>query len=258
MASEMKLNEQYPAEHLGDGEGEYAGTKVFDVFGTKVVGIKSDGSTTYFYQDVCLFQHFSEQTTKILYLTGSEQTGHFATLKKLFPGVHHIGLGLVKAGGVKMASRKGNVIMFDEVLNILLEQFNADMSLCYNVLAGFILRSAPKSDKNIDLDTLSNPLNSPGLYLSYTLAKLKSAGVVPDGRTQFNCLRLQFLERKAIQHLTPNVLFDGLVEHASNISQLYQHMRIKDNPLAQKIFEDYGSDLLCGMKKLGMFDVERV
>lgn len=265
-ASEMKLDET-DSPLFVDGYDDpndkvsKVGTKVFVIDGKQYVGIKSDGTTSYFYQDVAFGQALGRDSRNLI-MTGSEQGPHFAVLKLLFPKMHHIALGLVKANGVKMASRKGNVIMFEEVLAMLMEQFGGDEKLCYNVLAGFILRSAPKSDKNIDLDTLSNPLNSPGLYLSYTLAKLKSAGVIDtwldDKKDSFMSWDLQFAELKARKTLHPNVLFEALVNHAKGISTMYQTHRIKDNEDNRMRFGFLLHDLLHGMKRLGMFDIDKV
>ena len=87
LASEMK----YEGDALIDeNEGDYAGTKIFDVDNEKIVGIKSNGTTTYFYQDVCLAEklksaHGHNFPPKTLYLTGAEQENHFRLLKKLYP-----------------------------------------------------------------------------------------------------------------------------------------------------------------------------
>ena len=65
---------------LEDGVGDYEGTKVFNIDGSPVVGIKSNGSTTYFYQDVALQSKLGKST---LYITGNEQDNHFHHLAKL-------------------------------------------------------------------------------------------------------------------------------------------------------------------------------
>jgi hypothetical protein len=250
MASEMKCSENI----LHEGSGEYEGTKVFEILEEKIVGIKSDGSTSYFYQDVALAQMLKAPT---LYLTGSEQSNHFASLKYLFPHIKHIGLGLVKANGSKMSSRLGNVIWMKEVLDLLMDNFK-DEKLCYNVFAGLILKSSPKSDKNINMDQIENPLNSPGLYLSYTLAKLKSAGCPCVKAEYFESQDLQFKYMKAVNSLMPNILLEGLIDHAKKISVLYISNKIKDNEDNQKMFDKLGAELSLGMNLLGMFDVEKV
>lgn len=142
-ASDMKVDDTC----LVDGTGKYENTKVFIVEGKQIVGIKSNGSTTYFYQDVALAKTLSSPT---LYLTGHEQDQHFCDLKCLFPSIKHINLGLVKAGK-KMSSRLGNVIMAEQLLDMILEKFNGNIKLAYNILAGHILKSSPTSDKNINL-----------------------------------------------------------------------------------------------------------
>lgn len=128
-ASEMKLE----GDFLHDGTGEYLNTKIFEIDGEKIVGIKSTGKTTYFYQDVSLAEKLNDST---LYLTGLEQTNHFNMLEKLFPGTNHIGLGLVSLGGKKMSSSEGNVIMLQDLIDSLMYNFNNDIYLVYNVIAG--------------------------------------------------------------------------------------------------------------------------
>jgi arginyl-tRNA synthetase len=108
MASQMKC--EFPLE---DGEDSYKGTKVFNIDDEKIVGIKSTGATTYFYQDVSLAEYLNSST---LYLTGKEQSNHFNTLKKLFTYIDHIGLGLVTLSGTKMSSRLGNVIFLNDFI----------------------------------------------------------------------------------------------------------------------------------------------
>lgn len=245
----------YLGGKLEDGEGEYKGTKVFNTGEEKIVGIKSDGSTSYFYQDMALADVLDAPT---LYLTGHEQDGHFSNLKKFYPNTNHIGLGLVKLK-TKMSSRDGNVIFFNDLIEDCLKEFNNDWNLVYNVLAGFILKIEPTKDKKIDMELLKNPKNSPGLYLSYTLARLTSAGVrgakVDD---KFNSTELQFKYMKSLCNLQPNILFNALAEHCKIINNLYVTHRIEGNPENIVMFGNLKEDLELGMKKLGLFLVDKV
>jgi arginyl-tRNA synthetase len=185
-------------------------------------------------------------------------------LKSMFQHIKHVGLGLVKTKdspktkGGKMSSRLGNVIWMQDVIDYLGGEFAGNERLAYNVFAGLILKSAPRTDKTIDMEQISNPLNSPGLYMSYTLAKLKSAGCVIKNTDKFHSQALQFKYMKAQSTLSPNVLFDGVVNHAKAISSLYVDHKIKDDEENQKMFELLGSDLLLGMQKLGLFDIDKV
>lgn len=251
-ASGQKMKDE---SMLVDGEENFKGTKIFVIGDEKEVGIKSSGATTYFYQDVALAQLLNGST---LYVTGFEQNPHFIKLHKLFPHIEHIGLGLVSIDGAKMSSSEGNVIMMDDVLKTLMEKFHDDEKLAWNVIAGHILKSAPVTVKNITMKTIDSVETSMGLYFSYTLAKLKSAGMQPNPITVFNSNALKFKLIKAKENISPNILFEELMEHTKAISSLYTKVRIKDNPEGIAMYQPMLDDLLLGMSLLGMFDIDRV
>lgn len=250
-ASEMKLKEDI----LIDGDGDFTGTKIFNIEGDKIVGIKSSGKTTYFYQDVSLAQELNSST---LYLTGLEQDNHFNLLNKLFPKTNHVGLGLVQLNGKKMSSSEGNIITLNDFINQLMDMFNNDIELVYNILAGQILKSSPGSNKSIDLSLIANPKLSLGLYLSYTMAHIKSCGVETKEIKNYESKELEFSELKSKINLTPNILFEALVKHCKKINKLYETHYIKNNPENIKLFSNLISDLELGMKKLGMFSIKKV
>jgi arginyl-tRNA synthetase len=250
MASEMKCDDGM----LIDGSGDYEGTKIFEIGEDKIVGLKSTGSSSYFYQDVALASKLNSST---LYLTGSEQAGHFGMLKKLFPHISHQALGLVTLGGKKQSSRNGNVVYATEVMDAFNEKFN-DVKLAYNVLAGMILKSVPSSTKSIDMASIDNVKLSPGLYLSYTMARLKSAGLKPNEIEKFSSKNLAFADMKAKVNFTPNSLLESLLVLCKKVNALYVTHHIKDNEENQKMFSVYLDDIELGMKKLGMFPVDKV
>jgi arginyl-tRNA synthetase len=251
-ASNMKLKDH---SILLDGDGEYVGCKIFDIDGEKVVGIKSDGSTSYFYQDVALAQHINGSC---LYLTGFEQDGHFKNLNKIYDNKKHLGLGLVILDGKKMSSSEGNVIYLGSLVDTLKEKFNNDIKLVYNILAGQILKSNPNQIKSIDSGIIDNPKLSPGLYLSYTIAHIKSCGVTTKKIDNYKSKKLQFAHIKSIENLSPNILFKELLDHAKEINKLYEKLYIKGNSENIKLFSNLISDLKFGMENLGMFDIEKV
>jgi len=250
-ASEMKLDEKL----LKDGQGDYEGSKVFDLEDEQIVGIKSSGATTYFYQDVALANELSAST---LYLTGLEQENHFNSLKKLFPNNNHIGLGLVYLDGKKMSSSEGNIIYMNEFIHGLMEKFNHDAGVVANIIIGQILKSEPKSKKTIDSSLIDNPRLSLGLYLSYTLAHVKSCGVTTKQIYKYQSKKLQFAELRAKTNLSPNVLFDELVSHCKHINALYETHYIKGNEENIELFSNLISDLELGMLRVGMYSVEKV
>lgn len=261
MASAMKCEVELTCEGTGeytdkDGNIKSAiGTRVFDMgAGNKIIGIKSNGSTSYFYQDVALCQKLNAST---LYLTGSEQSGHFKSLKVLFPFIKHIPLGLVTINGEKLSSRKGNVIFLNQVLDLMNEKFN-NTNLSYNVLAGQILKSAPNVNKEINTDTVANVKTSGGLYISYTEARLKSADVYFNENVDFNSNELQFQYIKAKSNLAPHLFFQAIVKHCEKINNLYVTNIIRDNEANKAMFSNLLEDLELGIKRLGLFSVEKV
>lgn len=255
-ASQQELPEGYP---FIDGEGTYEGTKCFDVNGQKIVGIKADGSTSYFYQDVALAEGLNRST---LYLTGFEQKEHFESLKILYPHIDHIGLGLVFLDGKKMSSSEGNVIYLADMIDQMLPLFNNDLSLVYNILAGQILKSTPSGKKTINTKILSNPKLSLGLYLSYTMAHIKSCGIdadfIIDNVDKFQSKELAFAEIKSKVNLNPAILFNEVVKHAKKMNNLYTTHMIKGNPENIELFSNLMYDLQLGMYKLGMHQIDKV
>lgn len=251
-ASEMQLNDP---TLLIDGDGEYANTKIFDIAGDKVVGIKSDGSTTYFYQDVALAQQLQEST---LYLTGLEQNNHFVLLNKLFPQVEHIGLGLVKYNGKKMSSSEGNVILFSDVYYAMLEKFKGHSLLAHNVLMSSILKYDPESEKNINTETIDNLKLSAGLYISYTMARMYSAGIDFTSATEYSEVTTKLKSLKAKVTLKPHILFEELVLMCEEINALYPHYRIEGNTENKKMFQTRTSDVVKAVNELGLTTVTKV
>lgn len=247
----------YLASHLSvdcpvAGTGLYEGTKGFDAL-SYVVGIKSNGETSYLYHDVALAAQLNAPT---LYLTGMEQTDHFKHLAALFPHIKHVPLGLVQMDGAKMSSSDGNVVMLQPLWDELTALFAPP--LAWNVLAGPILKAHPQSAKKVTLDSLKHVKSSPGLYLSYTLARLKSAGIQLAGQPSLDAFDLAFAHLVAKHNLNPAALMTALTSHAQAINSLYVDHTIKDNPANQAMFKAMGDDLLTGMLALGLMDVDKV
>lgn len=243
----------YSGNLLKDGSGEYEGTKIFEIENDKIVGIKSSGQTTYFYQDVSFADILNAPT---IYLTGKEQINHFGILKKLYPHIHHIGLGLVKAQGKKMSSSVGNVLLIEDFIDMIKPIFGDNMQLIYNVFAGYILKASPDSDKNINMDMINNPKNSGGLYISYTMARMHSAGMKFISGPPSN--ELVFYYMKAKETFSPHYLYDYILDICKKINNLYLTHTIKNNSENQKMFQPLLTDLLWGADKLGLFQIHKV
>ena len=233
---------------LYDGTNEYEGTKVFHIDDEKIVGIKSNGVSSYFYQDVAFAEKYDAQ----LYLTGLEQNNHFNTLKKLFPNINHVGIGLTTLNGKKMGSSIGNVISIDEVMECYRE---FDNKLAYNILIGNVLKYEPKSSKDVSTSNLKDVNASIGLYLSYTLARFKSTGIYyTNTRTNM----LNYKHYLSIEKLAPNILLTYLHELCRDMNSLYAKYTIKNNDTNKQMFQPLFDDLVSGMQLLGFFDINKV
>jgi hypothetical protein len=69
---------------------------------------------------------------------------------------------------------------------------------------------------------------------------------------------LEFAYLKSKQTLNPSCLFNALTELCKEINNLYVTHKIIGNDNNKMMFETLLQDLTLGMKKLGMFEVEKV
>jgi len=87
---------------------------------------KSDGATLYATRDLAaaLYRHETYDFAKALYVVGNEQRLHFQQLYKVLEkmgyewakDMHHIPFGMMLKDGKKMSTRKGKVVLLEEVL----------------------------------------------------------------------------------------------------------------------------------------------
>jgi arginyl-tRNA synthetase len=88
---------------------------------------KSDGATLYITRDMAaaLYRKRTYQFAKSLYVVGNEQSYHFKQLKAVLKemgfewsdDMHHIPFGLITKDGKKLSTRKGKIVLLEEVLN---------------------------------------------------------------------------------------------------------------------------------------------
>ena len=88
---------------------------------------KSDGATLYITRDLAaaLYRKREYNFVKSLYVVGNEQSGHFKQLKAVLKEMDfdwsdemvHIPFGLITKDGKKLSTRKGKIVLLEEVLN---------------------------------------------------------------------------------------------------------------------------------------------
>ena len=88
---------------------------------------KSDGATLYITRDLAtaLYRKDTYDFDQALYVVGNEQSNHFKQLKAVLElmgydwasDINHIPFGLITQDGKKLSTRKGNVVLLEDVLN---------------------------------------------------------------------------------------------------------------------------------------------
>lgn len=88
---------------------------------------KSDGATLYMTRDLAaaLYRKKTYDFAQSLYVVGNEQSIHFRQLKAVLKelgfdwadDIHHVPFGLITKDGKKLSTRKGKIVLLQEVLN---------------------------------------------------------------------------------------------------------------------------------------------
>lgn len=99
---------------------------------------KSDGATLYITRDMAaaLYRKRTYEFAKSLYVVGNEQSYHFKQLKAVLKemgfawsdDMQHIPFGLITKDGKKLSTRKGKIVLLEEVLNEAIESANDQIS----------------------------------------------------------------------------------------------------------------------------------
>jgi arginyl-tRNA synthetase len=160
---------------------------------------KSDGATLYSTRDLAAAKYRYDEYAfaKSLYVVGNEQSLHFKQLKAVLAkigfdwanGLIHIPFGMMQKDGKKMSTRKGKVVLLEEVLkdSILLaqkniEEKNPDLHLkeetAEAVGTGAIifhdLKNFRMNDIEFSLEDMLKVEGETGPYVQYTNARAQS------------------------------------------------------------------------------------
>lgn len=238
---------------------------------------KKDDASLYATRDICAAEYRKNVFNfyKMAYVVGSEQKLHFRQFKKVLElmGYHwvndccHVDFGLVKFKDEKMSTRKGKVVLLEDLLNEstcrarkIIEEKNPDLEdkdkVADAVGIGAIIFSDLKNkrikDVNFDWDDILNFDGETGPYVQYTHARLCSVIRKYGKETAVNAdLSLlneteEFLLVKKLEHFPaiikrsaetfePSILADYLLEVCSSFNRYYNKCRIiSDNlPLTE-------------------------
>ena len=160
---------------------------------------KSDGATLYLTRDLAsaFYRIENYNFVQALYVVGNEQAIHFKQLKAVLKemghdwsdNIHHIPFGLITQGGQKLSTRKGKVILLEEVLieaiNAIRQQIeeknpaleNKD-EIAHQVGVGAVIFHDLKNDRlnsfDFSLDDIIQFEGETGPYVQYTRSRCES------------------------------------------------------------------------------------
>lgn len=282
-------------EHIGPVYEESEGAIIFrgEPFGLFTqVFINSEGLPTYAAKDVGLIQHkFQDyQYDSSFIITDSSQKDHLSVVMKsveqfepeLVARTIHKTHGRIKlAGGVKMSSRKGNILSASAILDAT-QQANQtargesqDQTVLGAVRYSF-LKNRIGSDIIYDpAESVSLEGNS-GPYLQYAHARARS--ILRKAETSKGNLIDQPLEsaerslvrkiseysevlERAIAELMPHHICGYLYELAQEFNRFYEHNRVIDDPrqaLRLNLVARYADTLKAGLELLGIIAPEQM
>lgn len=170
---------------------------------------KSDGATLYITRDLAA-AHYRKTTydfAKNIYVVGNEQANHFRQLKAVLSemgrdwqeNMIHVGFGLITLGGKKLSTRKGKIVLLEEVLReaeeLALKQIEAKNpnlpnkeQVAKQVGVGAVIFHDLKNDRtnnfDFNLEEVVQFEGETGPYVQYTRARamsiLRKAGVSVD------------------------------------------------------------------------------
>jgi arginyl-tRNA synthetase len=230
---------------------------------------QTNGTTLYATRDLAaLFQRFEEfQFERCLYVVGSEQRLHFRQLKAVLtrmkmpwePRVEHVDFGLLLGPGrVKLASRKGAVLVLDDLIDEVVEEArriirekNPDIAdqdrVAEAVGVGAIVFNDLKRERIKDVVFDKSEILSfegeTGPYLQYTHARLASilrkAAASGEGTAQpdwsvlesagailMRLSRLADVVRSAAAHCEPSEISNYLLALARELNSWYAENRV--------------------------------
>lgn len=258
-----------PLGEFTPGTGEYEGCKIFN----DVVIYRSNGQPTYAAHDLA----FAQTAHPDFYLTGTEQKGHFESLGL---GDRHLPLGLVLgADGKKMRSsvkkegEEANALSAQELFKAVLACMDPSPEpekLAWNILAWQFNSAQISTNTKFVPEQWAKP-EAPGLYISYTLARigkaLEAAGDIPtpqnldeaDIKLLAQSQYIHYYITRAQEEREPLHVANYALSLARTLSNLYKARSISEGSTSYKWSILYGfTSLKTCMEILGMHPLKTV
>ncbi|RYK90429.1 arginine--tRNA ligase [Enterococcus faecium] len=228
---------------------------------------KSDGATLYITRDLAaaLYRKRTYDFKQSLYVVGNEQSYHFKQLKAVLKemgfdwsdDMHHIPFGLITQGGKKLSTRKGKIVLLEEVLNEAIQSAKEQISeknpdlenkdaVAKQVGVGAVIFHDLKNDRlntfDFNLEEVVLFEGETGPYVQYTHARavslLEKAGFVPsetadyalNDDTSWEVVKLvqKYPETvlSAGEKYEPSVIAKHAIKLAQAFNKYYAHTKI--------------------------------
>ncbi|EME8143242.1 arginine--tRNA ligase [Enterococcus faecium] len=228
---------------------------------------KSDGATLYITRDLAaaLYRKRTYDFKQSLYVVGNEQSYHFKQLKAVLKemgfdwsdDMHHIPFGLITQGGKKLSTRKGKIVLLEEVLNEAIQSAKEQISeknpdlenkdaVAKQVGVGAVIFHDLKNDRlntfDFNLEEVVRFEGETGPYVQYTHARavslLEKAGFVPsetadyalNDDTSWEVVKLvqKYPETvlSAGEKYEPSVISKHAIKLAQAFNKYYAHTKI--------------------------------
>ncbi|MEG7995898.1 arginine--tRNA ligase [Enterococcus faecium] len=228
---------------------------------------KSDGATLYITRDLAaaLYRKRTYDFKQSLYVVGNEQSYHFKQLKAVLKemgfdwsdDMHHIPFGLITQGGKKLSTRKGKIVLLEEVLNEAIQSAKEQISeknpdlenkdaVAKQVGVGAVIFHDLKNDRlntfDFNLKEVVRFEGETGPYVQYTHARavslLEKAGFVPsetadyalNDDTSWEVVKLvqKYPETvlSAGEKYEPSVIAKHAIKLAQAFNKYYAHTKI--------------------------------
>lgn len=228
---------------------------------------KSDGATLYITRDLAaaVYRKRTYDFAKSLYVVGNEQSNHFKQLKAVLKelgfdwsdDMHHIPFGLITQGGKKLSTRKGKIVLLEEVLNEAVELANKQImeknpdlpnreNVAKQVGIGSVIFHDLKNDRLNNFDFVLEEVvrfeGETGPYVQYTHARamsiLRKAEFTIDetkdyalnDKESWEVIKLlqKFPEivMQAADKYEPSVIAKHAIQVAQAFNKYYAHVKI--------------------------------
>lgn len=228
---------------------------------------KSDGATLYITRDLAaaVYRKRNYDFAKAIYVVGNEQSNHFKQLKAVLnelgfdwsKDMHHIPFGLITQGGKKLSTRKGKIVLLEEVLNEAVELANKQImeknpdlpdreEVAKQVGIGSVIFHDLKNDRLNNFDFVLEEVvrfeGETGPYVQYTHARamsiLRKADFVIDETKEYalndkeSWEVVKLLQKfpdvvmQAAEKYEPSVIAKHAIQVAQAFNKYYAHVKI--------------------------------